>query len=156
MDFLNKLGKKANEAYQVTKEKATEAYKVTKEKASDISEEIKLKSKINSLEEKKRLREEIIGGCGSAIFVFGDYNEHNPNPNSGVKEEFEIALKNHKTIIPIAYPGMRSEIIWKQLKSNLTQYPYLEKSIDLLTSKYNTEELAKIVIYILDSVQDIK
>ena len=49
MDFLNKLGKKANEAYQVTKEKATEAYKVTKEKASDISEEIKLKSKINSL-----------------------------------------------------------------------------------------------------------
>ena len=110
----------------------------------------------NSLEEKKRLREEIIGGCGSAIFVFGDYNEHNPNPNSGVKEEFEIALKNHKTIIPIAYPGMRSEIIWKQLKSNLTQYPYLEKSIDLLTSKYNTEELAKIVIYILDSVQDIK
>lgn len=52
MDFLNKLGKKANEAYKVTKEKATEAYKVTKEKASDISEEIKLKSKINSLEEK--------------------------------------------------------------------------------------------------------
>lgn len=52
MDFFNKLGKKANEAYKVTKEKATEAYKVTKEKASDISEEIKLKSKINSLEEK--------------------------------------------------------------------------------------------------------
>lgn len=40
MDFLNKLGKKANEAY-----------KATKEKASDISEEIKLKSKVNSLED---------------------------------------------------------------------------------------------------------
>ncbi len=40
MDFFNKLGKKANEAY-----------KATKEKASDISEEIKLKSKINSLED---------------------------------------------------------------------------------------------------------
>lgn len=52
MDFFNKLGKKANEAYKVTKEKATEAYKVTKEKANDISEEIKIKSKINSLEEK--------------------------------------------------------------------------------------------------------
>lgn len=110
----------------------------------------------NSLEEKNRLREEIIGGCGSAIFVFGDYNEHAPNPNSGVEEEFKISLKNHKTIIPIAYPGMRSELIWNQLKSNLTQYPYLEKSIDLLTSNYNTEELAKIVVYILDSVQDIK
>ena len=41
MDFLNKLGKTASEAYHATKEKA-----------SDISEEIKLKSKVNSLEEK--------------------------------------------------------------------------------------------------------
>lgn len=41
MDFLNKLGKKASETYQATKEKA-----------STISEELKLKSKINSLEEK--------------------------------------------------------------------------------------------------------
>ena len=109
-----------------------------------------------SLENKRKLREEIIGGCGSVIFVFGDYNEHIPNPSSGVKEEFDISLQKHKTIIPIAYPGMRSELIWNQLKSNLTQYPYLEKSIDLLTSQYCTEDLAKIIIYILDSAQDIK
>lgn len=107
-----------------------------------------------SFEDKKRMREEIIGGCGSAIFVFGDYNEHSPNPNSGVNEEFEISLRSHKTIIPIAYPGMRSEIIWNQMKRNITQYPYLEKSIDLLTSKCDTEELAQIIIYILDSIQD--
>lgn len=50
---------------------------------------------------------------------------------------------------------MRSELIWNQMKSNLTQYPYLEKSIDSLTSKCNTEELAKIIIYILDSIQDV-
>ena len=109
-----------------------------------------------SLEEKKRMREEIISGCGSVIFVFGDYNQYSPNPNSGVKEEFEISLKSQKTIIPIAYHGMRSELIWNEMKSNLTKYPYLEKSIDLLTSKCNTEELAKIIVYILDSVQDIK
>lgn len=41
MEFFNKLGKKASEAYQATKEKA-----------SDISEEIKIKNKINNLEEK--------------------------------------------------------------------------------------------------------
>lgn len=109
-----------------------------------------------SLEDKKRLREEVIGGCGSAIFVFGDYDQNSPNPNSGVKEEFEISLKGHKTIIPIAYPGMRSELIWNEMKGDLTRYPYLEKSIHLLTSKCDTEELAKIIIYILDSVQDIK
>lgn len=109
-----------------------------------------------SLEDKRKLREEVITGCGSAIFVFGDYDPNSPNPNSGVKEEFEIALENHKTIIPIAYPGMRSEIIWSELKSNLTKYPYLERSIDLLTSSSDTEELARIIVYILDSVQDVK
>lgn len=109
-----------------------------------------------SLEDKKRMREEVIGGCGSVIFVFGDYNQQSPNPNSGVKEEFEISLNNHKTIIPISYPGMRSELIWNEVKSNLTKHPYLEKSIDLLTSECDTEELAKIIIYILDSVQDTK
>ena len=109
-----------------------------------------------SSEDKKQLREEVIGGCGSAIFVFGDYNQHSPNPNSGVKEEFEIAMRTHKTIIPIAYPGMRSEVIWNQIKNNITQFPYLEKSIDSLTSKCNTNELAKIIVYILDSVQDLK
>lgn len=108
-----------------------------------------------SLEDKKKRREDVIAECGSAIFVFGDYNQDSPNPNSGVKEEFEIALKNKKTIIPIAYPGMRSELIWNELKENLTQYPYLEKSIDLLTSNSNTDELAKIIVYILDSVQDL-
>ena len=92
-----------------------------------------------SLEDKKKRREDVIAECGSAIFVFGDYDQDSPNPNSGVKEEFEIALKNKKTIIPIAYPGMRSELIWNELKENLTQYPYLEKSIDLLTSNSDTE-----------------
>ena len=41
MDFLNKLGKKASETYQATKEKAT-----------TLSEELKLKGKISDLNEK--------------------------------------------------------------------------------------------------------
>ncbi len=41
MDFLNKLGKKASETYQVTKEKA-----------SNLSEEIKTKGKISEYKEK--------------------------------------------------------------------------------------------------------
>ena len=77
----------------------------------------------DSLKAKKRMREDVISGCGSVIFVFGDYNPSSPNPNSGVNEEFDISLKYHKTIIPIAYPGMRSELIWNRMKSNLTEYP---------------------------------
>ena len=41
MNFLSKLGKKASETYQVTKEKAT-----------NLSEELKLKGKINDLKDK--------------------------------------------------------------------------------------------------------
>ena len=109
----------------------------------------------NSLDKKKKLREDTIVGCGSVIFVFGDYDQSSPNPNSGVKEEYEIALKYHKTIIPIAYPGMRSELIWNDTKNNITQYPYLEKCINQLTSNCSTEEVAKIIVYILDSIQAI-
>lgn len=108
-----------------------------------------------SLGKKKKLREEVISECGSVIFVFGDYDQHHPNPNSGVKEEFEIALKSKKTIIPIAYPGMRSELIWNEIKNNITKYPYLEKSIDLLTFDCDTEKLAEIIVYILDSIQEV-
>lgn len=41
MDFFNKLGKKASETYQVTKEKA-----------SNLSEELKIRGKISELKEK--------------------------------------------------------------------------------------------------------
>ena len=41
MDFFNKLGKKASETYQVTKEKAT-----------NLSEELKIKGKISELKDK--------------------------------------------------------------------------------------------------------
>ena len=55
MEFLNqlgnKIGKKATEAYKVTKVKATETYKATKEKVSDISDELKAKGKISTLED---------------------------------------------------------------------------------------------------------
>lgn len=110
----------------------------------------------NAAEEKKRLREKVIGQCGAAIFVFGEFDGNSVNNQSGVLEEFEIACEQHKTIIPIAYPGMISEVIWKKVKDNITLYPYLEKNIDSMTSEQSTEQLSKRIIHILDSVQDIK
>ena len=103
--------------------------------------------------EKRYLREEVIGKCGSAIFVFGDCV---PNSMSGVMEEFDIACKQHKTIIPIAYPGMISDDIWKKVNRNLTSYPYLEGLINKLSSSEPVESLSKIIIHILDSIQDNK
>ncbi len=54
MDFFSKLGKKASKTYQVTKEKA-----------ANLSEELKLKGKINDLKDKI---EEIYTEIGEAVY----------------------------------------------------------------------------------------
>ena len=97
--------------------------------------------------------EKVIGLCGSAIFVFGEEDGNSINTRSGVLEEFEIACKQHKIVIPIAYPSMISEEIWKKIKGNITQYPYLEKIIDLLTYEQSAEHISELIVHILDSVQ---
>ena len=104
-------------------------------------------------EKKKRSREKVISQCGAAIYIFGDADRNAVKAPSGVLEEFEIASEQHKVIIPIAYPGMMSEIIWNRVKSNLTEYPYLEGKIDYLTSSQPPESVSKKIVDILDSVQ---
>lgn len=103
-------------------------------------------------EKKKANREKIIGQCGAAVFLFGDLSQNGSNKISGVMEEFKIAKQQYKTIIPIAYPNMLSDSIWDIVKQNLTEYPYLEGKIELLTSNYPIDQLAKIIVQILDSV----
>ena len=62
--------------------------------------------KEGAAEEKRRAREKVISQCGSAIFVFGEADGNSLHTTSGVMEEFDIACKQNKVIIPIAYPGM--------------------------------------------------
>lgn len=103
----------------------------------------------NAITEKQYLREEVISKCGAAIFVFGD---RIPNTKSGVEEEFDIACKQHKVIIPIAYPNMVSNDIWNKVSNNITSYPYLEGLINKLSSNEPLESLVKTIIHILDSI----
>ena len=51
---------------------------------------------------------------------------------------------------------MISEEIWKIIKDNITEYPYLEKSIDLLMSTESAEQISKLIVHIIDSVQEAK
>lgn len=105
------------------------------------------------MKDKKKSRESVIRQCGAAIFVFGEVDRNSTNIYSGVLEEFEIACKQHKMVIPIAYPGMISEEIWKKVKCEITQYPYLEKSIDSLTYEQSPEHISDVIVHILDSLQ---
>lgn len=109
----------------------------------------------SAAKEKRRTREKVIGQCGAALFVFGETDGNAVRAASGVFEEFEIAKKQHKTIIPIASPGMVSEVIWNEVKSNITKYPYLERHIDLLTSEQSPDAIASYIVQILDSVQEV-
>ena len=109
----------------------------------------------SAAKEKRRTREKVIGQCGAALFVFGETDGNAVRAASGVFEEFEIAKKQHKTIIPIAFPGMVSEVIWNEVKSNITKYPYLERYIDLLTSEQSPDAIASYIVQILDSVQEV-
>lgn len=133
---------------------------LAKQGVKDIEKHLIVKpfvgNKEGAAEEKKRSREKVIGQCGAAIFVFGELDGNSVNGKSGVLEEFEIACQQHKVIIPIAYPGMISEEIWKKVKCNLTQYPYLEGTIDLLTSAQQAEKTSRLIVHILDSIQEVK
>ena len=107
---------------------------------------------VNASEKKKAERKKVISQCGAAIFLFGE--DVQKDKINGVMEEFEIARAMHKTIIPIAYPGMVSEQIWNIAKQNLTEFPYLEKNIDCLTSETKQDYLAKVIVHILNSALD--
>ncbi|SJZ61419.1 SIR2 family protein [Anaerorhabdus furcosa] len=110
-------------------------------------------NKETSDKEKNHSRAEVIGKCGVAIFVFGDKMNSESINVSGVMQEFEIARKLHKVIIPIAYPNMISNDIWELIKDNITEFPYLEGKLDYLTSKCQIDKVIKTIVQILDSVQ---
>lgn len=105
---------------------------------------------------KYHLREKVLSTCGAAVFIFGENDQSSKDISSGVMEEFLIARKQHKVIIPISYPGMASEKIWEDVKCNLTAYPYLEGCIDNLTAARSVEDVVKLIIHILDSSHDAK
>jgi len=105
-----------------------------------------------SSDDKKLHREMLINDCNIAIFMFGQSPENNIYINStGMLKEFEIAKEMDKYIVPIGSSGYTAYEIWKDVKSNITEYPYLEKYIDLL----NTKDINVLVSTILQILRDV-
>lgn len=105
-------------------------------------------------EERIVYRTELIRQANISIFMFGQSN-HNSNGHfsEGVWEEYQIAKKLHKFIIPIGATGYESELIWNDVKDHITQYPYLEPFIDYLNAKdKDAEKINKVIITILNNV----
>lgn len=98
------------------------------------------------------MREYAQHDSGIAIFICGQEKE-NADCSEGTYQEFEIAKENNLKIIPIGATGYEARKIWQEVKSNITQYGYLEKYIDKLNEERDSNELAKTVVQIIRDVQ---
>lgn len=95
-------------------------------------------------------RENLIDQCQFVIFLFGDSKHRNENHNSiGVWNEYHIAKKNRKVIIPIGSSGFESRKIYNDVLNNITQYPYLEKYINILGESRDTTRITDIILRII-------
>lgn len=91
------------------------------------------------------------------IFVFGQKFINGKSENSkGVLEEFELAKRMGKIIIPIGSTGFAAQEIWEEVDRNITKYPYLEQYKYLLAEETDINKISGAVISILSSIVDIR
>ncbi len=57
--------------------------------------------------------------------------------------------KNRCVIIPIGSTGDAAEIIYNEIKDNKTDYPYLEKYLDILGTETDIDKIVSAVIEIV-------
>ena len=87
------------------------------------------------------------------IFVFGQKFIDGTSQNStGVIEEYEIAKKLGKIIIPIGSTGFAAHQILEDIKQEIIRYPYLEPYIDVLGMERDVNKLSKVVLQIIKDV----
>jgi hypothetical protein len=100
-------------------------------------------------------RGDMISEAGISVFLFG--NKLNDLGElvvaNGMKEEFNIAKKMGKFIIPIGSTGYVAKWILDEVKMDLTTYWYLKESLDVL--EYEEEE-SKIIDEIICIIERIR
>ncbi len=100
-----------------------------------------------------KYRTDMISDTGVAIFLFG--NKKDPTDSSkiidatGCWEEFVIARDNKNIIIPIGSTGFMAKKIFDEVRTNMDNYKYLEKYIDVLETENDVDKLVDAVIAIV-------
>lgn len=104
----------------------------------------------------RNYREYLIEQNNILIFVFGQKYINGISENSkGVLEEFEIAEKMGKYIIPIGSTGFAAKEIWDNVSKNITKYPYLEPYMEILAKETDINIISKTIIKIINSIVNI-
>lgn len=107
-----------------------------------------------SLEEDNSYRQNLISDTKFTIIMYGQaINNYGEMVNShGVWEEIQISKKQGNYVIPIASTGFAAEELALEIKSKITEYPYLENYIDKLCSETNPDSIAELVLHIINEV----
>ena len=106
-----------------------------------------------------KYRREMIDDVGIAIFIFGnkklvaaDGTETIVNA-SGCRKEFDIAVENHKMVIPIASTGYMAKELMEHIKANISDFAYLKDYIDKLETELRIDDLIQLIIEMVDNWQ---
>jgi hypothetical protein len=67
-------------------------------------------------------------------------------------EEFEIAKRMNKIIIPIGSTGNAAKIVFDEVKQNIAQYPYLQEQLEVLETNTNENELVDAIQKIIKNI----
>lgn len=99
-------------------------------------------------------RNSIISDSGICVFLFGNKIKNDSVIIAdGMLEEFEIAKRMNKIIIPIASTGGAAKRIFEEMKAEREKYKYLYNYWDRLEEK-NQEEIISVVLDIINKNQN--
>ncbi|EFM08817.1 conserved hypothetical protein [Paenibacillus curdlanolyticus YK9] len=105
----------------------------------------------------KEYRVDMIQQAGIAVFIFGNKKDENGDITvaDGMIEEFKIAKKQGKIIIPVCSTGGASAIIYNEVIKNSEQYPYLDGYLDKLAEVTEADSLIDLIYSIIKNQQII-
>lgn len=102
-------------------------------------------------------RDEMTSKAGIAIFIFGnkwDEKENKVIDSDGIKEEFDLCIKNEVIPIPIGITGYISKLLWDEVTNNLDKYyPDNEELRKTITALGDSKEKGKIVENVIKIVK---
>lgn len=115
-----------------------------------------------SEKKKREYRDYMQYDCNAAIFLFGQSKtthdkgsfEKTGHYSEGVYQEFLIAKRDKRIIIPIGSTGYEAEVIWNEINSNINHFPYLHGKMDLLRKEEDPKKLSDIILHILNEAAD--
>lgn len=104
----------------------------------------------------RRYRDEILAENGVVIFMFGNkVDAEKTVVANGCLEEFELAKKRGRIIIPIGSTGYAAKQIWEEIKNDPANYTYLSEYMDKLGEETDINNITAMIVDIVKTVRNV-